>query len=130
MNDLIERAIQSAEARIYKLQSGKNHTARHQEKAENQIELQKVTVEALEFYKKYKVLMDTGQIQRVECHCKNCVYWSDKVAGATEHVKLCTVGGYMVGENGYCVYAEQALDVKGEYAWDLLNFALVQLYRL
>ena len=47
MSDLIERAIQSAEARIYKLQSGKNHTARHQEKAENQIELQRVTVEAL-----------------------------------------------------------------------------------
>lgn len=47
MNDLIERAIESAQARIYKLQSGKNHTASHQIKAENQIELQKVTVDAL-----------------------------------------------------------------------------------
>ena len=48
-NELIERAIQSAEARIYKLQQSekRNHTARHFEKAENQIELQRVTVEAL-----------------------------------------------------------------------------------
>lgn len=49
MNDLIERAIQSAEARIYKFVQSKdrNHTARHQEKVDNQIELKKVTVEAL-----------------------------------------------------------------------------------
>lgn len=39
-------------------------------------------------------------------HCKDCKNWADKVAGCTEHVKLCTIGGYMVGENGYCVYAE------------------------
>ena len=42
-------------------------------------------------------------------HCKDCKHWADKVAGCTEHVKLCTVGGYMVGENGYCVYGEQAI---------------------
>lgn len=50
MNGLIERAIQSAKARIYKLEQSekKNHTGSHQIKAENQMELQKVTVEALE----------------------------------------------------------------------------------
>ena len=49
MKELIERAIQSAEARIYKLEQGqkRNHTVKHQEKAENQAELQRVTVEAL-----------------------------------------------------------------------------------
>lgn len=47
--DLIERAIESAEARIYKLFQSKdrNHTASHQIKAGNQIELQRVTVEVL-----------------------------------------------------------------------------------
>ena len=48
-NDLIERAIQSAEARIYKLEHSKdrNHTERHREKADNQIELQLITIKAL-----------------------------------------------------------------------------------
>lgn len=59
--------------------------------------------------KEYQKLDKQGLLQPIECHCKDCVHWSDMVAGATEHVKLCTVGGYMVGENGYCVYAEQAL---------------------
>lgn len=40
-------------------------------------------------------------------HCKDCKHWADKVAGCTEHVKLCTIGGYMVGKNGYCVYGEK-----------------------
>lgn len=52
---------------------------------------------------------DLEDTVEIECHCKNCVHWTDMVAGATEHVKLCTIGGYMVGENGYCVYGEQAL---------------------
>ncbi len=58
---------------------------------------------------------EQGLLRKIECHCKDCVHWSDKVAGATEHVKLCTVGGYMVGENGYCTYGEAALEkMKGE----------------
>lgn len=57
----------------------------------------------------YKDAEEQGLLVKIECRCKDCVHWSDGVAGATEHVKLCTVGGYMVGENGYCVYGEQAL---------------------
>lgn len=109
MNELIERAIQSAEARIYKLQSGKNHTVRHQEKAENQIELQKVTVEALKFYDKYKPFDEEGLLQVIECRCKDCVHWSGIIEEATEHVKICSVRRYFTRENGYCVFAEPKL---------------------
>ena len=45
--------------------------------------------------------------QRIPCHCKDCSHWVDGCAGCTEHVKLCDIGHYMVGENGYCLYAEQ-----------------------
>lgn len=45
--------------------------------------------------------------QRIPCHCKDCSHWTDGCAGCTEHVKLCEVGHYMVGENGYCLYAEK-----------------------
>lgn len=37
--------------------------------------------------------------------CKDCKHWKP-CAGATEHVKCCEFAGYMVGENGYCVYGE------------------------
>ena len=47
--------------------------------------------------------------QKIPCHCKDCSHWVDGCAGCTEHVKLCDVGHYMVGENGYCLYAEQKL---------------------
>lgn len=39
-------------------------------------------------------------------HCKDCVHWGTGVAGETEHVKCCEYGKYMVGENGYCCYAD------------------------
>ena len=39
--------------------------------------------------------------------CKGCEHWKDGVAGCTDHVKLCEIGYYMVGENGYCVYGER-----------------------
>ncbi len=52
---------------------------------------------------------EEGLLAKLDCHCRDCVHWSDMVAGATEHVKLCTVGGYMVGKNGYCVYGEKKL---------------------
>lgn len=63
---------------------------------------------------KYEDAEEQGLLVKIECHCKDCVHWFDRVAGATEHVKLCTVGGYMVAKNGYCVYAEKALaEMKG-----------------
>lgn len=61
----------------------------------------------LKKFAEYEDLEEQGLLQRIECRCKDCVHWSDMVAGATEYVKLCTIGGYMVGENGYCVYGER-----------------------
>ena len=43
-------------------------------------------------------------------HCKDCEHWGTGVAGETEHVKCCEYGKYLVGENGYCCYA----DMRGE----------------
>ena len=37
--------------------------------------------------------------------CKDCKHWKP-CAGSTEHVKCCEWAGYMIGENGYCVYGE------------------------
>ena len=39
--------------------------------------------------------------------CKHCKHWGTGVAGETERIKCCEYGGYMVGENGYCVYGEK-----------------------
>ena len=39
--------------------------------------------------------------------CKTCKFWSDGIAGYTDHVKVCKIGFYMVGENGYCVFGER-----------------------
>lgn len=49
--DLIERAIESAKCRIYRLKSNSGSTEAHQKKAENQQELMEITIRALEFYR-------------------------------------------------------------------------------
>lgn len=39
--------------------------------------------------------------------CKDCEWWGlPKGMYATENVKHCEFGRYMVGSNGYCVYGE------------------------
>lgn len=38
--------------------------------------------------------------------CKDCRHWGTGFAGETDKIKCCQFAGYMVGENGYCVYAE------------------------
>ena len=45
-------------------------------------------------------------------HCKDCEHWGTGVAGETEHVKCCEYGKYMVGENGYCCYADMRKKVQ------------------
>lgn len=49
--ELIDRAIESAQCRIYRLKTNRGESISHQKKADNQIELQKITLEALKFYK-------------------------------------------------------------------------------
>ena len=63
--------------------------------------------EILEKLGKYEDAEEQGLFIKIPCHCKDCSHWVDGCAGCTEHVKLCDVGHYMVGENGYCLYAEQ-----------------------
>ena len=43
----------------------------------------------------------------IPARCKNCVFWSDGIPGCTDHVKICTIGFYMIGENGYCSFGEE-----------------------
>ena len=49
--DLIERAIESAKCRIYRLKANPGDTESHQIKAKNQEELMNITIKALEFYR-------------------------------------------------------------------------------
>lgn len=49
--DLIERAIESAKCRIYRLKANSGSTEVHQKKTENQQELMEITIKALEFYR-------------------------------------------------------------------------------
>lgn len=62
---------------------------------------------AIQKLAEYEELEEQGLLLRLPCHCKDCVHWSDMAACTTEHAKVCTVGRYMVGENGYCVYAKR-----------------------
>lgn len=49
--DLVERAIESAKCRIYRLKANPGDTEAHQIKAKNQEELMNITIRALEFYR-------------------------------------------------------------------------------
>lgn len=42
--------------------------------------------------------------------CKNCKNWTDAVRGCTDHVKFCSIGYYMITENGYCYFGERKED--------------------
>lgn len=46
--DLIKRAIESAECRLYKVRARDSYSFEHQQKAENQTEIMEITIEALE----------------------------------------------------------------------------------
>lgn len=47
---------------------------------------------------------------QIKVRCKGCKFWEDGVPGCTDHVKICSIGFYMVGENGYCVFGERKDD--------------------
>ena len=49
--DLIERAIESAKCRIYRQSMSCEDSFAYQKKVENQVEIMKVTIRALEFYR-------------------------------------------------------------------------------
>ena len=67
------------------------------------------------FDKRYEVVMrdaigevlTTPAIDAVPVvRCKDCRRWGTGCEVETDKIKCCQFAGYMVGENGYCVYAE------------------------
>lgn len=46
--------------------------------------------------------------------CKNCRHWGTDYGGETENIKVCEYANYMVGKNGYCVYAERNMEGENE----------------
>ena len=98
MDNLIEQAIESAKCRIYRLKVNSGSTLAHQKKAENQIELQKITIKALEKTKPRQIENWNNQA----C-CPNC----QKLFGNIDYIKK-----LVVWEMNYCKYCGQALDWK------------------
>ena len=39
--------------------------------------------------------------------CRDCTHWGVGSPVETERVKCCEYAGYMIGENGYCLYGER-----------------------
>lgn len=70
-------------------------------KASYDKKLVKLEMEAFFEYLNNRPTIDAVPVVR----CKDCKHWKS-CSGATEHVKCCEWAGYMVGENGYCVYGE------------------------
>ena len=79
---LIERAIESAKCRIYRVRANVGQSLGHQIKADNQEEIQKVTINALKkqmpkkpnnYTKEYDDLLGMDYIQRY-CDCGNKIY--------------------------------------------------------
>lgn len=48
---------------------------------------------------------------KAQVHCRDCKHWGTGVAGETDMVKCCEYAKYMVGNNGYCCYAEKKSEV-------------------
>ena len=61
-HDLIEQAIESAKCRIYRLKQNEGGTLAHQKKAENQQDLMKITIKALEYYKHSKLIFENEDL--------------------------------------------------------------------
>ena len=42
--------------------------------------------------------------------CKDCKRWGAGYPSETDKIKCCQIAGYLIGENGYCLYAEENED--------------------
>ena len=52
------------------------------------------------------VVKDISAVDAVPVvRCKDCKWWGDDDHLSTDEIKYCQFGRYMVGKNGYCVYA-------------------------
>ena len=75
--ELVKRAIESAQCRVYRVNANQGDTLAHQMKAKNQVELQKVTIAALEkqIAKKPELWGDDfscGKLVYDMYNCPNC----------------------------------------------------------
>ena len=78
--------------------------------------------EAIELIKRHMIIHQIGKYPHIKLgealslaiaalqepeivHCKDCKYWIDDYP-YSDKVKKCELAGYMVGENGYCVYGK------------------------
>ena len=81
--------------------------------------LYKLLSNAADTIEELSAKLSSANIERSEQHydndmvkvirCKDCMHWgrSAMEKSMSLSAKVCEYGGYMVGENGYCVYGEK-----------------------
>ena len=75
-------------------------------------EIYKACLTAFETRKGEKIVINKTELFNAIEHwqnlvrCKECNHWID-FYGSTEQIKMCEIGKYAVGENGYCCYGER-----------------------
>ena len=75
---LIERAIESAKCRIYRVRANVGESLAHQVKVDNQVEIQQVTIEALEKQIAKKPCVGNDKQGDITCpHCKGILGFVD-----------------------------------------------------
>ena len=52
-------------------------------------------------------------------HCKDCHAWTKNYAGLGDHVGVCILAGWMIGENGFCLYGDCMFEHEGSCIWGL-----------
>ena len=63
---LIERAIESAKCRIYRVRANVGNSMEHQVKADNQAEIQQFTIQALEEWQQYRTIGTVEELQTLK----------------------------------------------------------------
>lgn len=87
---LIDRAIESAKCRIYRLKQHGDATISHQKKAENQQELMRITIKALELYKNTVLEVGTENAPAVDVDIIRHATWEEQSDGT----HFCSHCGY------------------------------------
>lgn len=91
--ELLRRAIQSAQNRIHKLSDDINThggvSAKHQRKAENQIEIAETTIDALEKQIKKKPVYKNTDDKHIRPYCPRC---DSELRYANFVVRICDCG--------------------------------------
>lgn len=51
--------------------------------------------------------LNTLRDAEIVTRCKDCKRWGAGYPCETDKIKCCQLAGYMIGGNGYCIYAEK-----------------------